>query len=491
MEPSRKKTSTTTRKKKKREKGKEPARPGSPADDVRLTKQKRKKKEATPVNVADDLRTARELWMREESANANRDDPMLAQLRGEGSERRTPPQAAPMPFADPPMDNPMQTGAQRMVASARDLMDIKALQELRPDFYGALTPNQVWALVVAERKGQLQREEALRESEARLRKLNETFGTHYRSEHLPAILQSLRERRLATNFFLSIPPGGNRDGVVAGDTLLDLLIADDEGLFRNVWETGTSQASANLRTRGGVEERFGYAFALKRTDGTPLKFIGGGDGAFAREPVGPPLDEDDTSDAAVYRRRLQAEFPNYLKPGEMPKYAAAVGASQAFGVSARYGSSVVYWKRDIDWRTTRTPGDSWSVDFLQSAVSFVGADHPESVFAYTELDIARLAAAEATGFEFDEEQAAKVERDGANLSAYVEAQIHGDLSWRDVDKVVLNYGVFGGIKGDVVVTYEDVERDAEKLRAFAKKAGYDFTVEIGRKYVRPEDEEKT
>lgn len=480
MDPKKKtKTTTTTR----RRKSDQPdARSGQETPRVRLVKQKRKK-EPERIDVADDLRAARDHWMRKEARKARKADPLLRELQGRGDAREDPPDARPMPLADSPLTNPDQDGTQRMVASAVDLMDVKALQEMRPEVYGKLTPNQVWVLVAAERKGQLQHDVDLRKATARLAELNAQFGTKYQPEDLPGILDALRKRRLATNFFLSLPPGGNRDGVVAGSSLLDRLIADDEGRFRNFWETGTSQASDESVTRGAVEERFGYAYSLKRTEGTPLKFQGGGEGKFATVPTGAPVDEHDTSDAAEYLRRLQAETPNFLTPGEMPKYAAAVGESQAFGVNGRYGSSVVYWKPDIDWRTTRTPGDSWSQEYLASAMSFVGADHPATLFAYTDPQVARLAAAEGTGFKRDGKLVDEIERTGANLNGYIEAQIHGDLSWKDVDKVVLNYGIYGGIKGDVVVTHDDAVNDAKKLARFARDNGYDFTVEIGRKHV--------
>ena len=183
------------------------------------------------------------------------------------------------------------------------------------------------------------------------------------------------------------------------------------------------------------------------------------------------------------RRRLQKEYPNYIQPREMPKYAAAVGPSQVYGVSGRYGSSVIYWKQDIDWRTTRSPGDSWSNDMFQSGMAFVSANYPESIFAHTDPYIARIAAAEATGFKRDPALGAKFEEQGGlDVHNYIEAQIHGDLSWHDVDVIVLNHGKYGGISGTIEVTLADVKEDAAKLMRFAEKNGYGFTVEIGRKY---------
>jgi Protein of unknown function (DUF3626) len=268
-----------------------------------------------------------------------------------------------------------------------------------------------------------------------------------------------------------------------------MFIADEDGRFKNVWETGTSQASADFSQRGGVEERFGYAAALKRTEGTPLGYIGGrfatvNDPARATPQTSEGLPTSEFAELAergnAYRRRLQEETPNYLQPREMPKYAAAVGNSQEYGVSARYGSSVIYWKRDLGWRTTRTPGDSWSNDPLQSAMSFVSAAYPESVFAYTDPDIARLAAAEATDFAFDQKLKPQVAKDGADLKAYIEAQIHGDLTWHDVDEVVLNYGTFPGKESPVVVTKKQAQQEMAALKRFSKEKGYRFTVRLGR-----------
>jgi hypothetical protein len=447
---------------------------------VPLAKRKSKKKQASAVNVTEDLQSARKAWRDKEAKSAK---PVPEALRGNDGVREEPPKGAPMPFAVRLWEDPAQRDTQRMVASARDLMDVKALQELRPDVYGKLTVNQVWVLVAAERKGELQHELDMRKSTDRLKELNETYGTTYTDEDLHTILKSLRERRVASNFYLTLPPGGNREENVGGDSLLDVLIADDEGRFRNVWETGVSQASNDLGRRGGAEERFGYAFALKRTKGTPLALDGN---EFAtQQPTGRPVDEDDMSPTAVELRRLQAQFPTYVQPRELPKYGAAVGPSQAFGVSARYGSSVVYWKTDIDWRTTRSPGDSWSGEATQSGLAFVSANYPESVFAYTQPDIARLAAAEATGFKHDKPLRDKVREDGANLWAYIEAQIHGDLSWHDVDEIVLNYGTFGKKDGDVVVTREMAVADSEKLTKFAKEKSYGFTVRVGRQHSVP------
>ncbi|MEU4745058.1 hypothetical protein AB0G02_32000 [Actinosynnema sp. NPDC023658] len=484
MEPKKNKTATTRKRtttKKKPDKGKQSV-------DVKLSKRKRKKDDVAQVNVTEDLRIVRRSWMKEdrerwtaESRKADRS--MLEKLRGEGGKgeaEEDPSGFEPMPLAIPVSDDPEQRGTQRMVASATDLMDIKALQEFRPDVYGKLTVNQVWALVAAERKGLLQHEKDLRLSEARLEKLNAQFKTTYEPEDLPVILKALRARRLASNFFFSVPPGRNIGVDTNADSLLDLLMADDEGRFRNVWETGTSQASVDPGPRGGAEERFGYAAALKRTEGTPLSIFGG---KFATEPTPVPFDEDDTSPEAVERRRLQKEYPNYVQPRELPKYAAAVGPSQVYGVSARYGSSVIYWKQDIDWRTTRSPGDSWSNDMFQSGMAFVSANYPESIFAYTDPYIARVAAAEATSFKRDPELGAKVEKQGGvDVYNYIEAQIHGDLSWRDVDVIVLNYGKYGGISGAIEVTLADAKRDAAKLTRFAEENGYGFTVHIGREY---------
>jgi hypothetical protein len=452
---------------------------GGDGPQATLVKKKRVPKIVPPPDFAADLAEARKKSKSEEKLELT---PKV--LRESPGTRLTPPKGGgKTPIVADPLENPDQIGTQHMVAGASDLVDVKALQERFPDRYGKLTANQVWVLLAAHRKGEAQHERDMQRSAERLAAINQQFGTTYTVEHLPAILKALRERRLASNFFFSLPPGGNRDVTKTGDTLLDILIADKEGRFRNVWETGTSQASPDLSQRGGVEENFGYAFALKRTAGKPLSKLGG-TFASAADPVRQPEGEF-SEDGQAYLLKLREEAPNYLQPREMPKYGAAVGQTQEFGVSSRYGPSVVYWKTDVQWRSTRTPGDSWSQDPRQSALFFVGANFPEGVFANADPTVARLAAAEATGFEFDPELRArvKVAKDGAPLEAYVEAQIHGDLAWHDVDVIVVNYGSFGTIDKTVTITKSQAQQEVEKLAKFAVANGYGFKVRLGREHL--------
>lgn len=475
-----------------------------------LTKKKREKPERAPT-LAEDLAAATERWRAQDERTARKEGRRLPKEWSEGS-LHEPDDLSRQPIGDELPSADAQAGTQRMVPTAVDLMDVKALQDLRPEIYGKMSPNQVWALVAGERKGQLLAARDDAKAAARLLELNDTFGTTYRAKHLPAILDALRNRRLATNYHLNQAPGAFLGGE-GTTTLLDQLIGDPEGLFRNVWETGASQASTKLSSRGGVEEGFGYAFALKRVAGPPLvkddaNAFRTEDGTTKFDLQGLPddaaldraarrkitkQDERLLGDVADQRRRaaeyldaMRQEMPSHLDPSEMPKYAAAVGESQPFGVAARYGSSVIYWKKQVDQRSTRTPGDSWSGVAHQGALSFVGAGYPATIFANTDEHVARLAAAEATDFEFDPELRQMRDRDGGvNLGQYIEAQIHGDLAWSDVEEIVLNWGTFPGKPGEPgpEITKVQARRTLQKLQSFAKDEGYSFTVKLGQKLV--------
>jgi len=186
--------------------------------------------------------------------------------------------------------------------------------------------------------------------------------------------------------------------------------------FMNVWETGVSQASANRGERGAVEEQMGYGAALKRTKGTAHDFL---------------------------QKDVKGEFsPD--KPGEMPRYAATIDPLQNRGVALRYGTSHVVWKDDVRERSTWTPGDSWSMgaEGPPSVKNFVSMNHPELIFIHAEEPLIHLFLAEATGKEPEFlKQQKKNLKDGDFGGAYIETQIHGNLSWSDVAEVVLDAGL--------------------------------------------------
>jgi hypothetical protein len=244
---------------------------------------------------------------------------------------------------------------------------------------------------------------------------------------------------LATNYTFSSSPGANIGARVAtGDETLASLLMKNR-TFRQVWETGASQASTNLARRGAVEESMGYGHALTRTRGAPLSqtgFEGPSGTVFAPE-----------------------------RPEDLPKYAALVSKHQRYGVAPRYGPSVVYWKRDLRNRITHTPGDSWNLESQGSLMSFASASHPEAVLRHMDPLLLRLAAAEATGKDAEFLKGVKA-KGGVSTDAYVETQIHGELSWEDVDHIVIG------------AQETNAEGLVAEFRRFARAKGYTFTVTL-------------
>ncbi|WP_375758439.1 OTU domain-containing protein [Corallococcus exercitus] len=325
---------------------------------------------------------------------------------------------------------PMPFPQQRMVPSAKDL---EAVQARMNQDKALRTPSQAWALVAAERKGAFEKAFARVKALQRMADLNAKWGTDYDEEDFERILQHLVQLRLVTNYTFAKKPGDNLDqrkNKPVGTPLKDLLMSSTT--FKQVWETGASQASTDLTKRGAVEEQMGYAFALKRTQGRFQDY------------------NDATSRFAP------------TDGAQMPKYAALVSPTQKHGVAQRYGKSYVIWKDALHERMTHTPGDSWN-QLDQGVKHFTSPNHPEMLFAHTDEPIIRLAAAEATGK--DAAWLKKQRASGAEFGGpYIETQLHGDLTWKDVATIVV---------GD---DEEDAEAMVEQFRAFAKKHGHDFLV---------------
>ncbi|MCX4596500.1 hypothetical protein OG819_44705 [Streptomyces sp. NBC_01549] len=181
---------------------------------------------------------------------------------------------------------------------------------------------------------------------------------------------------------------------------IDRLLSDTEGRFRNFWETGTSQASPAQEARADAEELMGYASSLGRS---------------------------------------RSSFPpNGLAGREMPKYAALTSRLRPEGLSM-YGDVVFTWKKETMNRTTFTPMDSmdWR-DAAEGASGITGKENLYPLIAHGHDDVVRLAFAEATEFSFDPELR-DIIASGAGTQEYFEAQIHGDLSWSDVQRILIRY----------------------------------------------------
>ena len=338
----------------------------------------------------------------------------------------------------------MQFDHQKMVPKATQLGDVAAkIRELKAHDAALteLTPSQAWALVAADTRGELNGAANLELCINRLAEFNRDWGTDYGREDLLRTFEYMKSRtRIATQYRME-KPVGEQQGAQGGTQLYKLLMASG---FKNVWETGTSQASNDLTKRGAIEEQMGYGAAVRRTGGKAQDY---NDGSSTFDPK----DRTGVSTSA-----------------EMPRYAATVSHAQKSGVANRYGTSYIVWKESLRSRVTWTPGDSWSMggEGKESVKNFVGINHPEGIFAHADQGLLRVMLAEATGK--DQAHLIKVrDKDHGAMAAggaYIETQIHGDLGWRDVAEVVL----------DPKLT--DLETMRREFDQFKRDKGFDFTV---------------
>ncbi|HEX8869887.1 MAG TPA: hypothetical protein VF821_29770, partial [Lentzea sp.] len=223
--------------------------------------------------------------------------------------------------------------------------------------------------------------------------------------------------------------------------------------FPNFWESGISTGTAYVAGRGWVEEQFGYGAVLGRTAGDPAN-----------------------------QRDRKADFAPPA-PRELPTYAALNSGVQHAGALA-YGSTVLYLKEDVRNRTTYTARDSATYGD-GGVASYTDGRHLFGLLAHGYEENVRLALADITGFRHDPEMRAQVEQDGfAAVGRYIEAQVHGGMSWADVRRIVVNWGdLFGRQQKNM--TLREAEGMVAYLSAFAVAHGYDFTVSLGQEIGEP------
>lgn len=318
-----------------------------------------------------------------------------------------------------------------------------------------LTPSQAWALVGAEMQGESTKDVHLPKAKERWKKLIAEWNVGYDEDDLDEVMDYIRDGgalKIATQYRLekpiSVNDGGSNAQAPKNVPLAKLIMQSG---FRNMWETGVSQASASRSQRGGVEERMGYQSALKRTGGK--------------------LQED------AYKAQQGDNVFDPEHPEEMPRYAGLVSEVQTKGVGTRYGSSYIIWKDEVHDRVTHTPGDSWNTGDA-GVINFTSTKYPEPLIAYGDPINIRLIASVATGK--DKVYCAKITD---TISAYVETQIHGDLGWEDVEAVVIDKAaVDKAIKEgtwDGQENFADAEDMKKQITDFVKKNGFDIDVRFG------------
>ncbi|MFI8462095.1 hypothetical protein ACIGG8_42695, partial [Kitasatospora sp. NPDC085464] len=394
---------------------------------------------------------------------------------------------------------------QRMIPGPRDLALVAHLQdpqkhplpegEHAPELLERLTgatvdwksldPVQAAALVMVERKAMAfeQRDRALLTEKLTAATGEWAWAANYPrdtpgavDELIDRVQQHMRTGMfIATNFHFDQPLNANRRtafGKAGGmlgtwgpkpKTLLDKLMADKQGLFRNAWETGASQAAVVPSRRGGVEEHMGYGPALRRSHDTRGLF------------------QDTGTEDSVFA-------PKKVDRGLMPKYGALVSELQPFGVAQRYGAFALHWSDDIRGRVTHTPNDSWTAR-EKGALSVTSDSHLLPLLLWGERDMVERVFGEATGFRYDPTFGERMLTKGMDTNSYFETQIHGPLSWGDLRHVVISHREDAGTppsrRDAHLPTRERAEEIAGKLRAFATKNGHAFTVELRRSDAPP------
>jgi hypothetical protein len=298
--------------------------------------------------------------------------------------------------------------------------------------WSQLDPVQAAALVLAERRGRAIEAESRQALIEKLRDGHWEWATKYPldddhvDEFIDQVHDFMQHQMILT---INVPLAK-----------LKLLTADVENLLKTGWET--DQTNTYLNMRGNVEEWLGYAASVKRD-------IEAG-GIYPPNPA--------TSGS---KRHFS---PNEQDRKQLPKYAALISPLRQAGLS-RYGEVAFHLKPELRNRATFTPYDSFAPD-LKGARGVTSRSNLIPLLVHGSDNMVRATFAEATKFAYDfsETLARSI---GAT---YFEAQIHGNVSWKNVDKIVLSHYV--------AATNTATQNTLEE---FAASNGLTFTVEINQR----------
>ncbi|MER7930252.1 hypothetical protein ABTY96_45310 [Streptomyces sp. NPDC096057] len=258
-----------------------------------------------------------------------------------------------------------------------------------------------------------------------------------------------------------------------GGSVLDSMLERSDGdnrVLRNLWEIAYHQEDPEgtfadtsfrpqpfreqLHARGVVEEFLGYAATLRRTREAGGNYDSGRPGwKFAPQDL-----------------------------TQLPVYGSLTSRHRPHGLPA-YGTAIVHFKRDVLQRATFTPQDSLLVRGEGPESVVTGQGNMLPLLRHGQNDVVRLVLAEATDFAYDSELRGLRDRGaleaGIRENAYIEVQINGDVTWGDLDRIILVDE--GGRAGE---GRETVREQKRRLERFARERGHPFTVEI--QYPRPQ-----
>ncbi|MDP9796128.1 hypothetical protein J2S43_004640 [Catenuloplanes nepalensis] len=345
---------------------------------------------------------------------------------------------------------------QRLATIDADMALYNSLRD-RTD-WNALNDAPATALILATRRG---REFASRERTAAIQRFEGVGWDWLRgyprtgSSAFRSILDRAHDYMAANYVVVTMRNLGRV--VRPGETILDELLSGPDARIQNLWELGRDNDSANFAIRGATEERLGYAATVRRDPTTGGTF-------------------------QTYRadRDLDVFAPTDEGRRDLPKYAGFVSPLRVAGLGA-YGSAAFFWNQAIRGRSTVTPRDSFTPG-LGGTGGYSSMQDLYPLLAYGDEDVVRLLLAEATGFVHDPEMRENVERGdvarGRTVTGYFEAQIHGDLGWPDLERVVVNPALM--LRMSPEAAREETARQTARLRDFARRHGFGFGVEVFR-----------
>ncbi|MFB9834845.1 hypothetical protein [Actinoallomurus acaciae] len=278
--------------------------------------------------------------------------------------------------------------------------------------WAALRPSQVAAMVLAERRG---RQVAAAERDALIDLLRGKWshwadGYPIHDVRVNGLIEKVHDfLRHRMNLTVNVELKS-----------IQAVLSDNQIALKNVWTTKLDTGYPYKNMRGKVEELLGYSATVKRNTNA---------GGIYGDPQAKASGNDFSPDGSD---RL-----------ELPKYAALMSPLRPEGILATMGGAnvVFHLKAEVRDRATFTPKDSFAPK-LEGAGGVTGPNDLFPLLVHgNEMEI-RLAFAKATNFAYDEGVLrAKDSGDLPRCFWYFEAQIHGDLTWKDIDRVVLVWRV--------------------------------------------------
>jgi hypothetical protein len=334
--------------------------------------------------------------------------------------------------------------AEALAREARGLEEdeqvLERMSERLGSVLGRLREPQVAAMVLVERHGRLIEPGELQAARELLttRPWAKGYGHRNPDDLLRQVHEHLRSgMRLITNY---------------SSYGLEGVLSSGEGRFRNAWEADHWPMEGIHEVRADVEHAMGYAASTG-----PLIPDGQGEW-YQRYP------EPGSDDARV-----------------LPHYAALTSRLLPEGTPL-YGNVVVVWRPEVRARATFAPRDSIQANGWEWVT---GPDNLYPLLTRGVDETVRLAFAEATGFEADQ-QALEVMRNppaGTARLKYIEAQVHGDLSLADVDRILLWYGPpaeGSGAGKQRFQTHADMQGLQARILEYARRNSLSLGVELRR-----------